>query len=72
MPYEAVYETMVGPLTAGTKYYLNFENEAGNGISFYLEYASSNTYANGTHYKAGSDEEKDAWFQVWGVPAGPE
>ena len=72
MPYEAVYETVVGPLTAGTKYYLNFENEAGNGKSFYLEYASSNTYANGTYYKAGSDEEKDAWFQVWGVPAGPE
>ena len=71
MTYEVTYSTPVGPLTAGTNYYLNFENEAPNGKAFYLEYAGDNTYANGTYYKAGSDDEKDAWFQVWGGPAGP-
>ena len=51
---------------AGQVYYLNFENEASNGKAFYLEYASDNTYANGAYHKAGSDDGKDAWFQVWG------
>ncbi len=57
-------------LNAGQVYYLNFENEASNGKAFYLEYASDDTYADGTYYEDGSDEEKDAWFQVWGTPAG--
>ena len=63
-----VYGTLVGPLTAGTTYYLDLENEAENGKAFYLECAGGNNYANGTYHKAGSDDEKDAWFQVWGGP----
>ena len=68
MTYEVIYGTAVGQLAAGTTYYLNLENEAANGKAFYLEYASTNTYANGSYHKAGSDDEKDAWFQVWGGP----
>ena len=70
MTYKVIYSTPVGPLTAGTTYYLNFENEAANGKAFYLEYAGNNTYANGSYFKAGSNDEKDAWFQVLGGPTG--
>ena len=71
MTFEVIYGTPVGPLAAGTTYYLNLENGATNGKAFYLEYAGANTYANGSYHKAGSDDGKDVWFQVWGRPAGP-
>ena len=66
MTYEVMYVTPVGPLTGGTTYYLNFENDASNGKPIILEFASDNTYPNGTYFEGGSDKEKDAWFQVWG------
>ena len=67
LTFEVVYGTPVGPLDAGTTYYLNFENEAPGGKAFYLESALGNPYANGTYYEGGgADEEKDSWFQVWG------
>ncbi len=71
MSYEAKFATPVGPLTAGTTYYLNFENEAQNGKAFYIEYAPDDIYPNGTYYKASSDDGKDTRFQVWGGLAGP-
>ena len=61
MTYEVVYGTPVGPLDAGTTYYLNFENEAPNGKAFFLEFAGDNTYLNGgTYFEGGSDKGKDA------------
>ncbi len=63
--YEVTFATPM-TITGGTTYYLNFENEASNGKVFYLEFASDNTYSNGTYFQDGSDKEKDAWFQVWG------
>ena len=68
MTFEVTFVTPIS-LAAGEVYYLNFENEATNGKAFYLEYARDNAYADGTYYKAGSDDQKDAWFQVWGGPA---
>ena len=65
MSFEVTFDNPL-TLNAGQVYYLNFENEASNGKAFYLEYASDNTYDNGTYHKAGSDDEKDTWFQVWG------
>ena len=62
--FEVVFTAPI-TLSAGTTYHLNFENEANNGKAFYLEY-SDDTYPNGTYYKGGDDDEKDAWFQVWG------
>ena len=67
---EVIYVTPVGPLTAGTTYYVNFENEASNGKAVYVEYAGDDTYPNGAYHKDGSDDQKDAWFQVWGETVG--
>ena len=66
MNFEVTFATPAGPLAAGTTYYLNFENEANNGKAYYIGYAEDDTYPGGAFYKAGSDDEKDAWFQVWG------
>ena len=63
--YEIVYATPVGPLAAGTTYYLNLECEAGNGRNMYTEYAAgSSTYANGTYYYAGSNTGRDMKFAI--------
>lgn len=64
--YEIVFSSPVGPLTAGTTYYLNLECEAGNGGRIYVESASDSAYANGTYYLNGSSDGEDAWFQLWG------
>jgi hypothetical protein len=64
--YEINYPTPVGPLTAGTTYYLNMECEASNGKSIFSEYSESDAYANGTYYKSGVDDGEDIWFQIWG------
>jgi fibronectin type 3 domain-containing protein len=66
-----VYPTPVGPLTAGTTYHLNMECEASNGKAVYTEYAGNNAYSSGTYYKSGSDDGKDAWFEVWGNVESP-
>jgi len=66
--FQAVEVTFASPLTleGGKTYFLNFQCEAANGKTFYLEYASSDTYAAGTYYKGGSDDSKDVWFQMFG------
>ena len=61
--YELVFGTPVGPLTAGTTYYLNFDCAANK--NFYVERAGSNTYTNGTYYDDGSDQNKDMRFQIY-------
>lgn len=64
--YEINFSSPVGPLTAGTTYYLNLECESANSGKIYAEAATGSTYANGTYYKDGSDDSKDLWFQLWG------
>ncbi len=64
--YEIVFSSLVGPLAAGTTYYLNLECEAGNGGKIYVESASDSAYAKGTYYLNGSSDGEDAWFQLWG------
>jgi VCBS repeat-containing protein len=64
--YEINFPTPVGPLNAGTTYYLNLECEAPNGRRFYFAYSGSNTYPNGTYYRGGSNDGKDMWFKIWG------
>jgi PKD repeat protein len=53
-------------LNQGTTYYINTSNTSSNGKAYYLEMAGSSTYANGTYYKASSDEKKDVRFAIWG------
>lgn len=65
-PYEIAYATPVGPLAAGTTYYLNLECEASNGKSIFCEFSGTDAYPNGTFYKDSDDDEKDIWFQIWG------
>ena len=63
--YEIVYATPVGPLAAGTNYYLNLECEAANGRNMYIEYAAgSSTYANGAYYYDGVNYGLDMKFAV--------
>ena len=64
--YEITFASPVGPLDAGVTYYLNFENNSANGKKYYLEYTGGNAYPNGTYYKSGSNDGKDAKFQVFG------
>ncbi len=66
MKYEIIYTTPVGPLQAGVEYFLNFDGSAPNGKPYYIEFSGDDVYADGTYYKGGSVEEKDAWFQIWG------
>lgn len=65
-PYEIVYATPVGPLAAGTTYYLNLECEAANGRSIYCESTGDDIYSNGTYYDRNDDNGQDLWFQIWG------
>ena len=64
--YEIVFPTPVGPLNAGTHYFLNLDAEASNGKKFYHPYGGSSTYTNGTYYRNGSVDSTDMWFQIWG------
>lgn len=64
--YEIVYAAPVGPFVAGTTYYLNFEFDPTNGRRLFLEGADGSAYANGTYYRAGSDNGQDARFEIWG------
>ncbi len=66
--YQILYATPVGPLTAGTTYYLNFDNSP-SGQDLYLEMSSSSTYSKGTAYKDGADELKDIRFEIHAVDA---
>jgi hypothetical protein len=64
--YEIIYPSPIGPFTAGTTYYLNFENTASNGRDFMIEASSGNTYSRGTYYRNGVDDGRDLRFEVWG------
>ena len=70
MMLQVVFPAPVGPLTAGSTYYLNLECEASNGKTIYVEQASHNAYSEGSYFKSGSDDEKDIWFQVFGNSSG--
>jgi len=61
--YDIVYNTSVGPFTAGTPYYLNLANSP-SGKEVFVEYAGDNTYPRGTYYKGGSDDSKDMRFEI--------
>jgi hypothetical protein len=64
--YEIVFRTPIGPLRAGTTYYLNFECDAENNRRFLLRYDNDNNYPGGTYYDEGSDDRNDIAFQVSG------
>jgi len=64
--YEIVYGSPVGPLAAGTTYYLNVANDAPNDKRVYLERSNGAGYANGTYYKDGTDQGFDIKFDLWG------
>ena len=53
-------------LTGGTTYYMNFKESAPNGEAYFLEYAGSSTYANGSYFKSGSNDGKDIRFTIRG------
>jgi hypothetical protein len=64
--YEVTFQTPIGPLAAGTIYYLNIDNEAPNANRVYLERSNGATYANGTFYRGGTDQVIDLRFEIWG------
>ncbi|MEJ6979706.1 fibronectin type III domain-containing protein [Pedobacter sp. P351] len=66
MTYTITFPSAIGPLTAGTTYYINMSCSASNGKAIYVEKSSSNSYANGTYFQGSSDSGKDMWFQLWG------
>ena len=66
MTYTITFPSAIGPLTAGTTYYINMSCSANNGKPIYVEKASSDSYANGTYYQGSSNSGKDMWFQLWG------
>lgn len=61
-----VYPAPVGPLTAGTTYYLNLQSDAPNTKAIYVEYAPGDVYPEGTFYKNEIDDAKDVRFELWG------
>jgi len=63
--YEIAFGTPVGPLTAGTTYYLNLDCEASNGRRIYLPLGQNNGYANGTYYTGGGNAGDSTWFQIF-------
>lgn len=67
---QVTFPTPVGPLTAGSTYFLNLECEASNGKTVYAEYSGNNSYSGGGYFKAGGDDGKDIWFQILGNGAG--
>lgn len=64
--YEILYSTAVGPLTAGTTYYLNLDNEAPNSAKIYLNRSGSAVYPNGTFFRGGGDQSYDIKFDIFG------
>lgn len=64
--YEIVLPEPIGPLTAGTTYYLNFVTQSSNGENYWLERSGASTYAPGTFYSAGGDLGRDMRFELWG------
>jgi hypothetical protein len=62
--YEIVYERPIGPLMAGTTYYLNFDCEAPIARRIYLDAADA--YGKGTYYRGGIDDDRDMRFEIWG------
>jgi len=62
---EVVYPMPVGPLTAGTTYFLNLDCEAPNGRQVFVQ-GSDNQYANGAYYQAKTVTSTDARFELWG------
>ncbi len=71
MTLQIAFPVPVGPLTAGSTYYLNLACEASNGKAIYAEQAGGNAYSGGSYFKAGGDDGKDIWFQVLGNGAAP-
>ncbi len=67
--YEILYTTPVGPLTAGTTYYLNLECEASNTKRIFTDHTGSSTYTNGTYYKGAGIDPGDLKFQLAEGPA---
>jgi hypothetical protein len=63
--YEIVYDSPIGPFTAGTTYSINLESSDAS-ARYYWEYSSGDAYARGTCYQGGSNTGKDAWFAIWG------
>jgi len=63
--YTVLFDSPIGPFTAGTTYYLNLANQATE--RFYAEYPNNNTYANGTYYEGGVNSAKDIRFQIYEV-----
>jgi hypothetical protein len=63
-PYDIVFTSPVGPLAAGTTYYLNLENEAPNSKDISVEWPDANNYPNGSYFRKGSDQNKDIRFTL--------
>jgi hypothetical protein len=64
--YELLYTQPV-LLNAGTTYYINFNCEALNGARIYIETSQTGAaYPNGTFYRDGSSQGRDAVFEIWG------
>ncbi|MHC4086351.1 MAG: metallophosphoesterase [Planctomycetota bacterium] len=70
MTYTITFSTPVGPLSANTTYYLNFET-GGNGKAYFLGYNDDSDYGDGSYYKDGSDDNKDSYFKIFGSDIGP-
>jgi fibronectin type 3 domain-containing protein len=63
------FPTPVGPLAPNTAYYLNLSTAASNGKAYYVQYAGASVYPRGTYFKSGSNDGKDARFQIHGRTA---
>ena len=66
MAYTITYSSAVGPLTAGTTYFINMSCEATNGSAIYAEISPSDVYSGGTCYQGTLKLLKDLRFQLWG------
>lgn len=64
--FNVVFSSAIGPLQAGTTYFLSFEAESPNGKKYYLELDADENYPQGTYFKGGSSDSKDLRFQIWG------
>jgi len=65
--YEILFTVPIGPLTAGTTYYMNFGFSPSNGARMYLQSSGTDSaYTNGSYYRGGNLEGDDALFELWG------
>ena len=66
--YEITFASPVGPLLAGTTYYLNLEYEPASALSkiFIAVTGDGTAYSRGTYYRDGSSQSADAQFELWG------